>query len=156
MAIMTTNTTSVFNHRFIYIVDILISISSLLTPGTTYWIDFQSLGESDSGIDEPGLCANRNAEDYKDLTFDQWWNYTTDPSDLEEVANEDRMAYPPSDWTLDGGASCNIIEYERTFSWNELAACSDAEGNSLVEMTQRDNQIVLSGTFFVELVSPYR
>merc|ERR1711902_213119 len=52
-------------------------------------------------------------------------------------------------------SSCNVVEYERTFTWAELTACADAEGNALVSVTQTATSVSLSGTFFVELVSPY-
>jgi len=125
--------------------------------GTTYWIDFQSFSESADGVDAAGTCANREAEDYANLTFAEWWEYTADPLDLANAANAERMAYPDSNWTLDAasGTSCNVVEYERTFSWTDMKACDDAEGNGLIQVTQTTESITLSGTFFVELVSPY-
>ena len=86
--------------------------------GTTYWIDFQSfsaLGSSD-GVDSAGTCANRRSADYEELDFDDFFGFTTNPMDLESATTSDRMAYPPSDWTLTA-SSCNVVEYERTFSW---------------------------------------
>ena len=94
-------------------------------------------------------------EDYADLTFSQFWDYTVDPLDLENVPNEGRMAYPPSDWTLNA-TSCNVVEYERTFSWTELTSCTDHDENALVQVTETDDAVLLEGTFYVELVSPYR
>ena len=65
------------------------------------------------------------------------------------------MAYPPSDWTLTA-ESCNEVEYERTFSWTELASCSDDAGDSaLIQVIQTNETVTLSGTFYVELLSPY-
>ena len=93
-------------------------------------------------------------EDYADLTFSQFWDYTVDPLDLGNVPNEGRMAYPPSDWTLNA-SSCNMVEYERTFSWSELTSCADAGGEQLITVSETADYVLLEGTFYVELVSPY-
>jgi len=122
--------------------------------GTSYWIDFQSFGESIDVINEAGSCGNRRSDDYDGLTFSEYWGYTVNPQDLEGASTEQRMAYPPSDWTLDA-SDCNIVGFERTFSWTQLTACEDYDGDSLVAVTQTASSILLSGTFFVELVSPY-
>ncbi len=36
-----------------------------------------------------------------------------------------------------------------------MTACADAAGDALVSVTETDDSVLLSGTFFVELVSPY-
>jgi len=122
--------------------------------GTTFWIDFQSFGSVDSGIDSPGSCGSRRSDSYDGLTFDQYWEYTADPLELDSVANAERMAYPPTDWTF-SSPDCNTVRYQKTFSWTELRACTDADGNDLIPLTDSDSSYTLSGTFFVELVSPY-
>jgi len=122
--------------------------------GTSYWIDFQSFGESIDSINEAGSCGNRRSDDYDGLAFSEYWGYTADPQDLEGSPNALRMAYPSSEWNLDA-LDCNAVRYERTFSWTELRACTDEGGDSLVAVTQTDSTILLRGTFFVELVSPY-
>ena len=83
--------------------------------GTTYWIGFQSFTDVGS-IDSAGSCANRRSADYESLDWSEYWNYTVDPAKLDTVSNAERMAYPPSNWTLTA-LSCNVVEYERTFSW---------------------------------------
>jgi hypothetical protein len=67
------------------------------------------------------------------------------------------MAYPSSDWTLgvDDASTCNVVNYERKFSWTELTSCTDSGDNALVEVTETPDAITLSGTLFIELVSPY-
>ena len=122
--------------------------------GTTYWIDFQSFSSSDGGIDSAGTCANRLSTDYDGLEFADFWNYTVNPMDLESVSTAKRMAYPPSDWTLNA-TSCNVVEYERTFSWSELTSCTDAGGEQLMTVSVTADAVLLEGTFYVELVSPY-
>ncbi len=84
--------------------------------GTTYWIDLQSFSSADGGVDSAGSCGNRRSADYDGLDFDDFFGFTTNPMDLESAATSERMAYPPSDWTLTA-SSCNVVEYERTFSW---------------------------------------
>ena len=51
--------------------------------------------------------------------------------------------------------SCNVVDYERTFSWTELTSCTDAEGDKLVTVTQTSDAVLLEGTFYVVVVSPY-
>ena len=63
-----------------------------------------------------GSCANRDGTDYDDLSYDAFWKYTVDPADLDSVSNAERMAYPPSEWSLNA-SSCNEVVYEREFSW---------------------------------------
>jgi len=124
--------------------------------GTSYWIDFQSFGESVDSIDDAGTCGNRQSDDYEGLDFSEYWGYTTDPEALEVSSTAERMAYPPSGWTL-SSADCNTVRYERTFSWTELTACDASEDGDdpLVTVTETPSAILLRGTFFVELVSPY-
>jgi len=122
--------------------------------GTSYWIDFQSFGESIDSINEAGSCGNRRSDDYDGLDFSEYWTYTADPLHLEESPTAQRMAYPPSDWNLTA-SDCNTVRYERTFSWTELTACDNERDESLVAVTQTASTILLRGTFFVELVSPY-
>ena len=38
----------------------------------------------------------------------------------------------------------------------ELASCADATGNALISITETDDEVLMKGTFFVVLVSPYR
>merc|ERR1719273_2738407 len=65
-----------------------------------------------------------------------------------------RMAYPPSDWTLNA-VNCSTIKYSRTLSWADLTSCQDAAGNALISVENTNEALKLSGTFFVELISPY-
>ena len=37
----------------------------------------------------------------------------------------------------------------------ELTSCDDADGNALISVTETAETVLLEGTFFVELVSPY-
>ena len=85
-------------------------------PGTTYWIDFQSFSSVDGGVDSAGTCTNRRSADYSGLSFADLWTFPVNPADLDSVDTADRMAYPPSDWTLSADG-CNRIQFERTLNW---------------------------------------
>merc|ERR1719228_102409 len=122
--------------------------------GTTYWIDFQSFSSVDGGVDSAGSCGNRRSADYSSLDFANFWEYPVNPADLDSVTNAERMAYPPSDWTLNA-VNCTSIQYERTLSWADLASCQDAAGNALIAIEDTNDAVKLTGTLFVELVSPY-
>jgi len=122
--------------------------------GTTYWVDFQSFSSVDGGVGSAGSCTNRRSADYSGLSFAEMWEYPVDPTKLDSVNTAERMAYPPSDWTLTA-TECTVIEFERTFSWTELSSCADADGNALIAVTESADTVDLTGTFYVELVSPY-
>jgi len=122
--------------------------------GTTYWIDFQSFASVDGGIDSAGSCTNRRSADYSGLSFAEMWEYPVDPTKLDSVNTAERMAYPPSDWTL-SASDCTTIQYERTLNWAALTQCQDAAGKKLISVEDTSEALKLSGTFFVELVSPY-
>jgi hypothetical protein len=122
--------------------------------GTTYWIDFQSFSSVDGGVGSAGSCTNRRSADYSGLSFAEMWEYPVDPTKLDSVSTADRMAYPPSDWTL-SASDCTTIQYERKLNWAALTECKDAAENPLISVEDTDEALKLSGTFFVELVSPY-
>merc|ERR1719447_2753712 len=122
--------------------------------GTTYWIDFQSFSSVDGGVDSAGSCGNRRSADYSGLDFAAFWEYPVNPADLDSVSTAERMASPPSDWTLSAD-DCTTIQYERTLSWAGLMSCQDAAGNGLIAVEDTADAVKLSGTFFVELVSPF-
>ena len=123
-------------------------------PGSTYWIDFQSFSGSVDSVDAAGSCGNRNDADYSGLAFADYWSYPSNPEDLATVSTAERMAYPASDWTLSADG-CNEVEYERTLSWTQLTSCTDAGGEGVVTVTQTTDEVLLKGTFYVMLVSPY-
>ena len=85
--------------------------------GTTYWIDLQSFAGLTAGIGAAGSCGNRREADYDGLQFSEFWDYTVDPLFLEDAPAAERMAYPPSDWTLSpSDESCHKVTYSRTLS----------------------------------------
>jgi len=121
--------------------------------GTTYWIDLQSFTESAGSVSDAGSCANRRAADYGGA-FEEWWSYPTNPQSLDSTLTADRMAYPPSDWTI-SSTDCHTVTYQRTFTLAELTECTDSGGSALVSATETSDAISYEGTFHVELLSPF-
>ena len=65
--------------------------------GTTYvlgFVEFEGDGAG-SGIDIPGTCENRKAEDFEGKTWKQYWNYSDTPYINGHIASQDYLAYPP-------------------------------------------------------------
>eukprot|EP01084_Bolivina_argentea_P047879 88267_1 len=48
--------------------------------GVTYVLDFEDFDAHKSNIYEPGTCQNRNGDDFSGASFDEYWDYSTDPS----------------------------------------------------------------------------
>ena len=96
--------------------DVKYCISTSLSSGTSYYIDFQSFSEIGGGINAAGTCANRNAADYDGLSFEQFWKFPVNPKTLKMVNAEERMAYPQSSWDL-SATDCNVVKYKRTMTW---------------------------------------
>jgi len=120
--------------------------------GTTYWIGFESISSVAGGLSAPGTCSNRRIDDSGAYPM---WRYPVNPMTLTDDMNPaERMAYPPSDWSL-SSEDCNEVVYSRTLSWKDLTSCQDAKGNSVISVTETAETILMEGTFFVELVSPY-
>jgi len=92
--------------------------------------------------------------DYVGLSSANLWSFPVNPSDLETESTENRMAYPPSDWTLNA-EDCSAIKYERTMSWADLTSCRDEDDNPLITVVDAERTLTLSGQLFVELLSPY-
>jgi len=129
-------------------------LSDAFDLGTTYWVDLQSFDQSADQINQPGSCGNRRSTDYDGLNYTDWWEYPADSTKLATVSSGQRTAYPPSDWSLTA-PDCAKIKYERTLSLTALLGCTDAKGGALVDKVQSDNVVTFSGSFFVEMVSPY-
>merc|ERR1719290_532069 len=101
--------------------------------GTTYWIDFESFSSGGDNIRSPGSCGNRRSADFSGPDFADLWTFPVNPADLSSATTADRMAYPPSDWTLNAN-DCNTIQFERTLSWAELTSCQDAAGKAVISV----------------------
>ena len=99
------------------------------------------------------------AASYTSLTdFNSYWGYSETPDVSGNVGVNTYMSYPPpsSYWTLTSNG-CTSITYEGTFDWDELRSCVDSDNNELTSVSgtdPTDPAIVLSGTLYVNLVSP--
>ena len=56
-----------------------------------------------------------------------------------------------------GGNGCNKIVYSGRFTWTDLRNCQDYNGNidSYTQIVTDDNWLNLTGTFYINVVSPY-
>eukprot|EP01084_Bolivina_argentea_P256071 431003_1 len=125
--------------------------------GTTYVVGFDSFGTSGHLINEPGNCQNRVFNSFLSGTFDQWWDYSEYPY-LNDLSSNTYLSYPPPSeyWTLSiDQFTCSPINYLGIFSWNDLTQCQDYNGNDLIDVIDDGTSITLSGTLYVNLVSPY-
>eukprot|EP01084_Bolivina_argentea_P256072 431005_1 len=127
--------------------------------GTTYVVDFQSFKTNGNSIDKPGNCQNRMVSSFTGINnFNDYWNYSEYPHSDGELGSNQYLSYPPPSqyWTLTMDAyTCTPINYHGIFSWNDLTQCQDYNGNDLIDVIDDGTSITLSGTLYVNLVSPY-
>eukprot|EP01084_Bolivina_argentea_P213441 362502_1 len=126
--------------------------------GTTYVIDWQSFSVNGDNIDKPGTCQNRLKSSFNDVTdFSRFWGFSEYPYLPDQLSSNSYLSYPPSQyWTLSiDNDVCTPINYNAVFSWKALSECTDFEGNQLIHVVDGDTSISLSGTLYVNLVSPY-
>ena len=133
------------------------SLTNHYKLGTTYVVDFYSFGVNGNKINQPGNCQNRLSQSFIDITdFNQFWTFSQYPYLSGQIGTNQYLSYPPpsNKWTLTA-SSCNTINYRSTFSWNDLVLCKDYNGNDLININDDGKSIKLSGTLYVNLVSPY-
>eukprot|EP01083_Nonionella_stella_P263575 895219_1 len=130
--------------------------------GTTYVIGFDSFDPTNNVINEPSTCSNRLKTSFnynKMHDFNSFWTYSEYPYLSGHIGSEDRyLSYPkPSPfWTLSiDRHECTQIHYSAVFSWNELTNCKDWNGKKLIRVKDNGSEIRLSGTFYVNIVSPF-
>jgi len=108
---------------------------------------------------KPGNCQNRLESSFNGINdFNEYWTYSEYPYLADNLGSDSYLAYPPpSDyWTLSiESNTCSMINYNGIFSWNDLTQCQDYSGNDLIDVTDNGQSITLSGTLYVNLVSPY-
>ena len=123
--------------------------------GTTYVIDFYSFSGSNNKIDKPGNCQNRLASSFIGISnFNDYWSYSEYPYLNGEIGTNSTMSYPPPNkWHLTIN-SCTPINYKGIFSWSELIECIDYDGNKLISVVDNNESITLSGSLYVNVVSP--
>eukprot|EP01083_Nonionella_stella_P298909 1014410_1 len=122
--------------------------------GTTYTLDFKSSNAHSMSIANPGICSNRLSDSFDNTAFPLWWQYSECPSLSNQIGQTDSfLAYPlPSKfWSLSMGDG-NMIVYDGNFKLNELLSC-DPDGVAIQTVTS-DEWLNISGTFYINLVSP--
>ena len=64
--------------------------------------------------------------------FSEYWEYSENPSEVEQLANTNYLVYGPlpSQWTLSAENECTKIRYYGDFPWDELRNCQDFNGDS--------------------------
>jgi len=134
--------------------------------GTTYVMDFESFETSTRGIDSPGSCQNRVAAPFLNGGFNEWWGYMNAPAGdvIDFPLGSTWLAYPPmpSEWSYDAVTAVNndgsgqcMVNYASTFTWQDLLGCQDADSNTLLTVTDSVDALTLSGTMYINVVSPY-
>eukprot|EP01083_Nonionella_stella_P128771 390253_1 len=125
--------------------------------GTTYVIDFEDFNAHSDSIKEPGTCQNRDDVFGSVTDWAEVWNLAETPSELD-VGTVDYLAYAPGgDWSVElvTGDLCTI-KYSASFTWDELMDCTDSSGSkAYITSTDNENDITLSGTIYVNVVSPF-
>jgi hypothetical protein len=129
--------------------------------GTTYVLDFEDFDAHEDSIVLPGTCENRDADAFTGASFDATWEYSENPAGFGQIAVPGHyLAYPPAGkWDISMAEQdvCGIVHYEGSFSWNDLMQCSnnDKSLGSYMETTDDGEFLRLSGTFYVNVVSPF-
>eukprot|EP01083_Nonionella_stella_P058458 153076_1 len=125
--------------------------------GTTYVIDFEDFNAHSDSIKAPGTCQNRDRDAFADptLTWDDVWAFSETPN-AGHVGTEDYLAYAPGgDWTAEMSDLCTV-KYSASFTWDELMDCTNYDGSaSYISTEDTGDSIVLSGTLYINVVSPY-
>eukprot|EP01083_Nonionella_stella_P195007 718701_1 len=129
--------------------------------GTTYVLDFESFDAHKSAIHKPGTCANRLCDSFlhHNHSFADWWSYSDYPY-LEDGIGcmHEHLAYPkPSSyWYMYMKYSqCTPIVYEGKFNLNDLKNCGNHDDTRrYLEFVNDDEWMNITGTFYVNLVSP--
>eukprot|EP01084_Bolivina_argentea_P223067 377486_1 len=126
------------------------------TVGTTYIFDFEQFSTFTDKIQFPGSCSNRLKSSYVNKQWNEYWEYSENPSYVNQLGTIDYLAYGPlpQQWTLTAETNCTSIRYYGQFSWSELMKCSDYEGNKLISIVMDDNWINMTGKFYLSMVSP--
>eukprot|EP01084_Bolivina_argentea_P225720 381367_1 len=127
-----------------------------LSLGTTYVIDFEPFDDYYHSLAEPGSCSNR----IFNTNNTQYWEYSKYPWFDGELGSNEFLAYPPATnyWTIsapDGDFSCDLINYLSTFSFTDLLNCKNYAGERLINITSSVDMLILSGSIYVSVVSPY-
>ena len=76
-----------------------------------------------------------------------------------QLGSDSFLAYPPPSqyWSLNiEYDTCSPINYQGIFNWNDLTNCQDFDGNDLITVKDNGDDITLSGTVYVNVISPFQ
>ena len=136
--------------------------------GVTYVLDFEDFDAHSDAINQPGTCQNRQDDSYNGASFvNDFWDYSLDPTD--DIGNDAYLAYPDptpesGSWSvaMDSADECGTLIYSGKFTWSELRGCKAFGGDvtsggidSYTNIITDDEWLNLTGTFYINLVSPY-
>lgn len=68
----------------------------LFDAGTTYVVDFQAFDADSDMINHPGTCANRMPSSFQNISWSQYWKYSSTPYVAGHLSSNNYLAYPPS------------------------------------------------------------
>ena len=124
--------------------------------GVTYVLDFEDFDAHKDAIDEPGTCQNRDAADFGGV-FTSFWDYSPNPHVAGNLGVSQYLAYPPpGDYWNIFMDDCGNVTYSAIFTWSDLRGCNDGNGgNSYTQVVTDDDWLNLTGTFYVNVVSPF-
>eukprot|EP01084_Bolivina_argentea_P256076 431012_1 len=138
--------------------------------GTTYVIDFAPFDGNQNNIYEAGTCQNRKQQSFYDANstlknFAMWWEYSHFPYVNNQLGSDNYLSYPSSDhWSVSSNfadytdikTGCDSITYSALFSWFDLFDCTNYNGNTPYLTIESDDTLInMSGTLYVDIVSPY-
>eukprot|EP01083_Nonionella_stella_P310840 1106130_1 len=127
--------------------------------GTTYVIDFEDFNAHSDSIKTPGTCQNRDVVDFASVTdWAEVWKLAEIPNEFDSVGTVDYLAYAPGGaWNVElVEEDVCTVKYSASFTWDELMGCTDSSGNTpYITSTDNENDITLSGTIYVNVVSPF-
>ena len=130
--------------------------------GVSYILDFEDYDAHQAAISEPGTCQNRDADTFIGVDFDDYWFYSLTPE--LHIGEAPYLAYPPpgdywSIWMKEG-EECDTVVYDGIFSWNDLTSCTSYDNGvddpvDYIVTEDGDKLILLNGTFYINVVSPF-
>eukprot|EP01083_Nonionella_stella_P084379 233577_1 len=128
--------------------------------GTTYVIDFEDFDAHKSSIRDPGTCQNRVATDLTEsaASWDTLWSYSESPGLSGHLGTANYLAYPPPGvWSVemaDIETACHVV-YTASLTWAQLMDCTGSDGTPFVTPVDSEDALTLSGTVYINVVSPF-
>ena len=125
--------------------------------GVTYVLDFEDFDAHQDDINDPGTCQNRVESDFSGPSWNDYWEFSDEPQSPGNLGTTSYLAYPPPGdlWNIYMN-DCGKVTYSGIFTWEDLRGCNNGNGgNSYTEIVTDDDWLNLTGTFYVNVVSPF-